>query len=494
MVLKRRISYQWQLFIPLITTMWLLIFGMAIWQNYYERQYRIATLEGQLKMINDRIISYYETETDPYEYFNFVSKYYLDNPLYDKIRISVFRDDSLIYNVNEIISLTNEERSVGKGVINNIHKGAKGRYELDDSLTTDLRNNNFFYQTDLSSDGRLRSSTVLPFDAEIINASLPSRGIWIIVISIGVLLTILAYFSTRYFGRNIKILKSFAEQAATDPNFMPNTDFPHDELGDISRQIIHIYNERSKATLDLEREHNVTMHALEEKNRLKRQLTNNINHELKTPVGVIKGYLDTIVANPDMDAASRTHFIKKALEHANRLTNLMNDVSAITRLDEGGAMINTEELDYHDLVYTVMSDLKDSDVLGDMEFTYDIPTDCMINGNTSLLSGMIMNLAKNAAAYSKGTVCGVRYDGEDDDFHHFTFYDNGKGVGEEHLSHLFERFYRVDAGRSRKSGGTGLGLPIVQNTVLAHGGTIEVRNSPTGGLEFIYTLPKSKHR
>ena len=310
---------------------------------------------------------------------------------------------------------------------------------------------------------------------------------------IATVLTILSYFSTRYFGRNIKILKTFAERAATDPNFIPSMDYPHDELGDISRQIIYMYNERSKAVLKLKREHNVTMHALEEKNRLKRQLTNNINHELKTPIGVIKGYLDTIISNPDMDEASRNNFIRKALMHANRLTNLMNDVSAITRLDEGGALINTEELDYHDLVYTVMSDLAESDILGDMEFVYDIPTDCIIRGNASLLSAMIMNLAKNAAAYSKGTECGVRLDGEDKNFYRFVFFDNGNGVGEEHLPHLFERFYRVDSGRSRKTGGTGLGLPIVQNTIHAHGGSIEVRNNPEGGLEFIYTLPKIKN-
>lgn len=492
MVSRRRISYQWQLFIPFIITIWILVFGMAFWQNYNEREYRKASLEAQLQLINERIISYYENETDPNEYFRFISKYYLDNPLYDKIRISVYRNDSLYYHVNEVITLSDETRRNVTGITNNIHQHNAAIAQIDENdLAEDLRNNNFFYRTDMSSDSVLRASTVLPFDADIIEASLPQKSIWIIVFSIAICLTVLAYFSTRYFGRNIKILRLFAERAATDPNFIPTLDYPHDELGDISRQIIHMYNERSKAVLKLKREHNVTMHALEEKSRLKRQLTNNINHELKTPIGVIKGYLDTIIANPDMDQASRDHFIRKALEHANRLTNLMNDVSAITRLEEGGAMINTEELDYHDLVYTVMSDLSDTDVLGKMDFVYDIPTDCMIEGNSSLLSGMIMNLAKNAAAYSKGTECGVRLIGEDDKFYKFVFFDNGVGVSEEHIPHLFERFYRIDSGRSRKNGGTGLGLPIVQNTVLAHGGTIEIRNNPDGGLEFVYTLPKA---
>ena len=494
MVLKRRISYQWQMFIPLIATIWLIIFGMAYWQIYNEREYRQATLESQLKLINERIISYYENEKAPLEFFRFIGKYYIDNPIYDKIRISVFENNNLIYYVGEAISLSDEDRRNIKGVTKNIHSNANSRLNEPDAgdSPNELKNNNFFYRTDVSADSSLRVSTVLPYDADIIKASLPNTSIWIIVFFIATALTILSYFSTRYFGKNIKILKTFAERAATDPNFMPSMDYPHDELGDISRQIIYMYNERSKAVLKLKREHTITMHALEEKNRLKRQLTNNINHELKTPIGVIKGYLDTIVNNPDMDENSRNHFITKALEHANRLTKLMNDVSAITRLDEGGALINTEELDYHDLVYTVMNDLSETDVLESMEFIYDVPTDCMIEGNASLLSNMLMNLAKNAAAYSKGTECGVRLDGEDNNFYRFVFFDNGIGVGEEHIPHLFERFYRIDSGRSRKTGGTGLGLPIVQNTILAHGGTIEVRNGKNGGLEFVYTLPKSK--
>lgn len=494
MALRRRISYQWQLFIPLITTLWLLIFGMAYWQTYNERQYRIANLEGQLKLINDRIISYYENEKDPIEFFRFLSKYYIDNPLYDKIRISVYEDNKLIYSVGDVILLSDEERRNVRGITNDIHKYNTSDIQIEDDSQSDLQTDNFFYRSDVSANGRLRASTVLPFDADIIEASLPQTSIWIIVFTIAISMTILSYFSTRHFSRNIIILRTFAERAATDPNFIPSMDYPHDELGDISRQIIYMYNERSKAVLKLKREHNVTMHALEEKNRLKRQLTNNINHELKTPIGVIKGYLDTIIANPDMDESSRNHFIRKALDHANRLTSLMNDVSAITRLEEGGSLINTEELDYHDIAYTVMSDLNESDALGSIEFVYDIPTDCMIIGNNSLLSGMLMNLAKNAATYSKGTECGVRLDGEDDKFYRFVFFDNGVGVGEEHIPHLFERFYRIDSGRSRKTGGTGLGLPIVQNTVHAHGGKIEVRNSPHGGLEFIFTLPKAPQK
>ncbi len=308
---------------------------------------------------------------------------------------------------------------------------------------------------------------------------------------VALVMTILAYFSTRYFGRNIKILRAVAEQAVTNPNFIPPMDYPHDELGDISRQIVFLYNERARALQRIEREHSVAIHAIEEKAKSKRQLTNNINHELRTPIGVIKGYIDTILQNPDMDKSSEMHFLTKAQEHVNRLVNLISDVSAITRLEEGGELINTEELNYHDLVYTLASDLEESKVLGAMTFDFDVPMDCVVNGNYNLLMGMLLNLAKNAAAYSKGTMCEFVMLRQDEKFYHFSFRDNGVGVGEEHIPHLFDRFYRIDSGRSRKAGGTGLGLPIVQNTILAHGGTIEVRNRVDGstGLEFVFTLP-----
>lgn len=496
MASKRRISYQWQMFIPLISTLWLLIFGMALWQIHNEREYRLSTLREQLSLINERIKSYYETETNPLDFLRFLSNYYQENPIYDRIRISVYEDNKLIYNVGNVIHIPSE--SITDDADLNSEDSNYGHDVSDESYMEQsaqaLGHNNFFYKPTVSENGRLKIFTVLPYDSDINAASLPNSNIWIIVFTVAIMLTIIAYYSTRYFSRNIKILRTIADQAATDPNFnfMPAMDYPHDELGDISRQIIHLYNERSKIMLKLQREHRIAMHAIEEKARIKRQLTNNINHELKTPIGVIKGYLDTIIANPDMNPSSRDHFISKALEHTNRLANLITDVSAITRLEDGSSLINTEELDYHDVVYTVMNDLKESDALGGMEFVYDVQTECYIMGNNSLLIGMLINLAKNAALYSKGTECGVKQIGEDDKFYKFVFYDNGVGVSEEHLPHLFERFYRVDSGRSRKTGGTGLGLPIVKNTIVAHGGKIEVHNNPNGGLEFVYTLPKAQ--
>ncbi len=478
MDLRRKISYQWQLFVPLTLTLWVVIIGMGYLQFHNEAELRREKIREQLDLVNARVIAAYEKDFNPDDFLDFVARYYIENPLYDKIRISLFTDGVLTKAYGRPITLTDAEKA--------------GDYSGMDATTSD--GDYFYRQPHHSADGRIVVCTILPYNKKVSMAATPSARIMYIVIAIGLVVTIVSFFSTRYFGRNIKILRTIAERAASDPNFIPAMDYPHDELGDISRQIIHMYNERSQAMCSLKREHNVAMHAIEEKARAKRQLTNNINHELRTPIGVIKGYLDTILDNPDMDDASRTHFLKKAREHVNRLVNLIADVSAITRLEEGGNIISTEELDFHDTVYTLASDIEESGSLGEMTFSFDVPFDCKIHGNYNLLTGMIINLVKNAAAYSKGTECQLTCTGEDENFYYFLFRDNGTGVGEEHLPHIFERFYRIDSGRSRKAGGTGLGLPIVQNTVLAHGGKITVENCPGGGLGFRFSLPKYKGR
>ncbi len=130
------------------------------------------------------------------------------------------------------------------------------------------------------------------------------------------------------------------------------------------------------------------------------------------------------------------------------------------------------------------------EILKKMKFISNIPLNCVVKGNHSLLSEALLNLMRNAAVYSGGTKMVFELIGEDGDFYIFSFNDDGVGVGEQHLPHLFDRFYRVDVGRSLKMGGTGLGLPIVKNTINVLGGTISVKNHKDGGLQFYFTLPK----
>lgn len=474
-VSKRHISYQWQLFVPLTLAMWTLLLGMGLWQRHNMEVINDARVREPLEFVSKRVVDAFENNTDPLPFINFMANYYKENPLYESVCMSVYRDGRLVYNTGEII----EPYKIDGGSLKKVEDKDSPAY--------------FFYKVERSSDGRVEVYSMMPFGKEIsVMLDEKSQDFWWIMLVLAVILTVVGYYSTRHFGRNIRMLRNFAESAATNPDFMPSADYPHDELGDISRQIVHIYQDRLLALKRLKQEHEVAMHAMEEKARVKRQLTNNINHELKTPIGVIKGYIDTIVDNPDMDDASRDHFLHKAQEHSDRLVQLVADVTAITRLQEGSSLINLEEIDYHDVVYTVADDASESGTIGDMTFENDVPPGTYVMGNFNLLAGMLMNLIRNAVAYSRGSVCGVRRRHDDEKYYYFDFYDNGIGVAEEHLDHLFERFYRVDSGRSRKAGGTGLGLPIVESTVEAHGGHIRVYNSPAGGLCFAFCLPKSR--
>lgn len=485
MASRRRFNYQWRLFIPMVITLWIIILSIGLWQYHSEKNARKQIISEQLQLINARILAGQRTDLDMTRFLQFVSEYYRNNPNYDKLRVSVYENKRLISSVGEPIGLSVEEQEQSEGLTRT--PGVN-----EDYPGVNTPDKYYFYASNKSDDGRIQVYTVLPFDNDIMRATAPSSQMLFFIIIVGLIGTFLAFYFTRYLGKNITLLRNVAEGAASDPNFIPMVDFPHDELGDISRQIIVIYNQRSRAMQREKKEHEIAIHSIQERARSKRQLTNNINHELRTPIGVIKGYLDTILDNPDMDEGSRTHFLRKAQEHINRLANLITDVAAITRLEEGGEMISTEELDYHDLVYTIANDVEESGAAGELVFDFDVPMDCMIEGNYNLLAGMLLNLIKNAAAYSKGTMCELRCTGQDDKFYYFEFRDDGRGVAEEHIPHLFERFYRIDSGRARKAGGTGLGLPIVQNTILAHGGEIIVVNGELGGLSFQYSLPKSK--
>ena len=229
----------------------------------------------------------------------------------------------------------------------------------------------------------------------------------------------------------------------------------------------------------------------EEQARLKRQLTQNIAHELKTPVSSIQGYLETILSNPNIPKDTVRTFLERSYAQSNRLTTLLRDISVLTRMDEAPEMMEREAVNLSLVVDNIINEV----ALGLEEKCIRVinlmPQALMVNGNHSLLYSIFRNLMDNAIAYA-GTNIQITINcfREDDTFYYFSFSDSGVGVEEEHLTRLFERFYRVDKGRSRKLGGTGLGLAIVKNAVLFHAGTIFAKNAPNGGLVFVFTLQK----
>ncbi len=324
------------------------------------------------------------------------------------------------------------------------------------------------------------SKSITTIDESIFFAILGVAGVSIVI----------ALMLAMRMSRNLRSLDRAvtAMENGADIESMPQ--FADDELGDIARHIIALYGRLREASNDIQREHDNALHEHQEKLRIKRQLTNNINHELKTPVAAIQGYLETMTTAKDMTAEERDAFIAKCYAHCQRLTQLLNDVSTITRLEDGSSRIECESVDLRTIIDEIASEVA---LLPDdkrMRMNIELPAPMQVLGNSTLLMSIFKNLTDNAIAYSGGRDIFVRCT-EDDKMYTISFYDNGIGVDNDHINHIFERFYRIDKGRSRKLGGTGLGLSIVKNAVLFHGGDIKVANRKVGGLEFTFTLPRA---
>jgi signal transduction histidine kinase len=316
------------------------------------------------------------------------------------------------------------------------------------------------------------------------------ESIFFAIIGIAGVSIVIALMLAMRMSRNLRSLDRVVSAMENGADIENIPQFADDELGDIARHIIALYGRLRDASNDIQREHDNALHEHQEKLRIKRQLTNNINHELKTPVAAIQGYLETMTTAKDMTAEERDAFIAKCYAHCQRLTQLLNDVSTITRLEDGSSRIECESVDLRAIVDEIASEVA---LLPDdkrMRMNIELPAPMKVLGNSTLLMSIFKNLTDNAIAYSGGRDIFVRCT-EDDKMYTIEFYDNGIGVDSDHINHIFERFYRIDKGRSRKLGGTGLGLSIVKNAVLFHGGDIKVANRKVGGLEFTFTLPKA---
>ena len=229
-----------------------------------------------------------------------------------------------------------------------------------------------------------------------------------------------------------------------------------------------------------------------EKNKqLKQEITGNIAHELRTPVTGIRGYLETVLNNR-MERDKEHEFVSKAYEQIITLSELIRDMSLLSKINETPDSFQFKLVNLLNLIHRVQSDMKDALQSKDVVIQTTIPENLRISGNESLLYSVFRNLIDNVINHAGESITiQINKYNEDGKFAYFSFSDNGMGIEEEkHLTRLFERFYRVCEGRTRETGGSGLGLSIVKNAILIHGGSIDVRNGKGGGLEFLFSLPK----
>ena len=227
-------------------------------------------------------------------------------------------------------------------------------------------------------------------------------------------------------------------------------------------------------------------------NQMRRELTQNIAHELKTPVASILGYTDTILDDPKMSSETQRQFVQRTNAQAHRLTALLQDVSTLNRMDYAAQQFKMERTDVSEIVRDIAEETAVALEKRHMTLNNCLPQDIIIQGNPTLIYSIFRNLIDNAINYA-GEGCTIDISAEPtEDYWTFCFSDNGVGIAPEHLPRIFERFYRIDKSRSRQMGGTGLGLAIVKNAVLLHGGHITAQRADNDGLKFEFRLALNK--
>ncbi len=423
-----KISFHKRLFLILLAFSWAIVLCFVVFQYLREKEYKSEFLNAQLQQYNRHLLVAVE-DGEPYE--EYIASH--EKP-FDDLRITLItRSGAVVY--DNTISLDSLDNHRGRPEVADALTKGEG-YNISRHSTSDGRD--YFYSATRGE--RVIVRTAIPYSNTLQDLLEADWTFLIVMISITLAMSVVAYFTTRRLGKDIERVNHYeAEQ---------------------------------------------------ERNRLKRQLTNNINHELKTPVASIQVCLETLLSGIALSEEKRQELIERCYTHNERLRRLLNDVSLITRMEDGSALISRERVVINEIIDEVAEELGVMPEEERLMLHADFNEEVIVDGNPSLIGSIFRNLTENAIAYSEGKNIYISLLENNDKVCHVRFEDDGRGVGQRHLPHLFERFYRVDKGRSRQKGGTGLGLAIVKHAVQFHGGTITVANRPEGGLRFDFTLSK----
>lgn len=297
-------------------------------------------------------------------------------------------------------------------------------------------------------------------------------------------IVILTYLD-RYIYRKIKLIyKTIHSQKVSTDIKREGVDLDQPIIDDVEQEVEE-WAEAQRKQLD----------EYERFAEYRRRYVGDISHELKTPIFNIQGYLHTILDDDTVmeDKEFTLKFLRKAARNVERLQTIVEDLSAISRLESGELILDSEPFNIMDLANEVIDelDLKSREQGIGLGFKAGADIGFMVNADRESIRQVLINLVNNSIKY-----------GNEGGSTRFSFYDmesyilcevadDGIGIPEKHLSHVFDRFYRVDKSRSRQRGGSGLGLAIVKHIMEAHQQTINVRSSPGLGSTFGITLAKA---
>ena len=473
-----KFTFHRRLFVMLIAFSWSVILCFIGFQYLREKQYKSDYLSLQLQLYNRHLL---EAIEDGESHEAYIATH--EKP-FDDLRISIITQSGMVVYDNMLPINSLDNHRMRPEVATALKKGSG--YHIGRQSSSD--GHEYFYSATRGEQMIVR--TAIPYSAslnELLQADWTFLGV---MISISLAMSILAYFATRRLGKNMERLNRFAAKAEKGEAFDEETPFPNDELGSISNHIVQLYSQWQQTIKDRDMAHEAALREEKEKIRIKRQLSNNINHELKTPVASIGVCLETLLSGIALSEEKRQELIERCYMHNERLRRLLNEVSLITRMEDGSALIGKEKVVLNDLVAEIAEELGIMPEEERLTLHTDFREQVIIEGNLSLIGSIFRNLTENAIAYSEGKNIFITLIKNNDTECHIRFEDDGCGVEEKQLPRLFERFYRVDKGRSRQLGGTGLGLSIVKHAILFHGGNIVATNRPGGGLRFDFSLRK----
>ena len=472
-------SFQRNLLLSIGGVFLLFAICFSVYQYQREKEYKIDILHSRLQMYNYEMVQTLgeDSLTNSLLFRDYVARHQMEGLRVSVIdlkgRVILDSYDTNVDSLGNHLQRTEIEQALHVGNGYDIKRMSQSTHET------------YFYSATRFSNVIVRAA--VPYSAEL-TRSLQADNTYIYFAGVmTLLLGIVLYYITHRISRHIGHLHEFAVKAEEGEELDHELErrLPDDELGDISHTIIMLYWK--------------LRHSEEDKLRIKRQLTQNAAHELKTPAANIRWYLESILDNPDMEEDKKRHFLERCHVQSERMSKLLLDMSALAKLDELDDNRATIRQAYHqvDVLQVIQNVLDDTSLLlqdRGIEPSLQVPQHVEVLGDQSLIYSIFRNLIDNAIAYAIGAshleiICN-EIETKGRHFYEFMVRDDGPGVEPKHLEHLFERFYRIDKGRSRKLGGTGLGLAIVKNAVAVHGGSTTAMTTPGGGLTIKFTLAR----
>ncbi len=268
------------------------------------------------------------------------------------------------------------------------------------------------------------------------------------------------------------------------------------EIEDLQRQSVTTDMETlSKSVQRFAEGKRIEIQNLTERDSFRRDFLGNVAHELKTPLFTVQGYLLTLIEGALHDQDILEKYLDRANKGVERLVAIVKDLDMIGKLETDGLKINMQPFNILELVQNVFDlfemKAKKRNITLVFDRIYEFPL--FVTGDVERIEQVLINLVVNSIKYGKiGGVTTVGVDNYNENKFIVKVSDNGEGVKQEHLSRLFERFYRVDQSRSRDQGGSGLGLSIVKHIIEAHNENILLKSTYGEGSEFSFTLEKAK--